>query len=77
MDKTINMHTIKLKTDINCGGCKAKVKPILDDEPAIENWEVDLEHADRILSVETDSLTAEEISELLGLVGYNGTAVEG
>ncbi|MEO0338405.1 MAG: hypothetical protein AAF242_04250 [Bacteroidota bacterium] len=69
------MSTIQLKTNINCGKCVASVKSILDDEPEIQSWEVDLEHPDRILSLET-TLSAEEIDELLGLVGYNGAALE-
>lgn len=75
MGKTLNMSTIQLKTNINCGKCVASVKSILDDEPEIQSWEVDLEHPDRILSLET-TLSAEEIDELLGLVGYNGAALE-
>ena len=75
MDKNLNMNTIQLKTNINCEKCEASVKPILDDEPEIQSWEVDLEHPDRILSLKT-SLSEKEIDELLGLVGYKGAAVD-
>ena len=52
------MNTLKFKSNINCTGCLSKVTPVLNDEKAIEKWDVDLEHDDRILTVKI-SLTIE------------------
>ncbi|WNJ20104.1 cation transporter [Pontibacter sp. G13] len=61
-------HTFK--TNINCGGCIAKVKPVLDQVQEIEQWEVDTAHPDKILTVE-GALTADSVMELVQGAGFN------
>lgn len=63
------METIKFKTNIKCGGCIATVTPFLDGEKKISDWSVDLESADRILTVQTTE-TAADISQLVKNAGY-------
>lgn len=63
------METLKFKTNIKCGGCIATVTPFLNADKNIENWQVDLESADRILTVETDQ-PATEIADLVKKAGY-------
>lgn len=58
------------KSTINCGNCRAKVAPLLDAEDEIQSWEVDLEHPDRFLTVETDSLEEDDIVLLVRKAGY-------
>lgn len=64
------MKELKFTTNIKCMGCVSKVKPFLDNESKIDSWNVDLEHPDRILTIKTDKLKAEEISELIKNAGY-------
>jgi len=45
------METLSFKTNINCNNCVAKVKPFLNQLENIENWQVDINNADKILSV--------------------------
>lgn len=61
----------KFKTNINCGGCIAKVTPFLDGESQIKNWEVDTENPAKILSVESDSLSQSEIMQLVQSAGFD------
>ncbi|WP_159472405.1 heavy-metal-associated domain-containing protein [Dyadobacter sp. 3J3] len=68
------METIKFKTNIKCGGCIAAVTPFLTTENGIEKWAVDLQSADRILSVETDK-TAEEVADVVKKAGYLATEI--
>lgn len=68
------METIKFKTNIKCGGCVATVTPFLNADESIENWQVDLESADRILTVITDQ-SAEEVAELVKKAGYNAQEI--
>jgi len=68
------METIKFKTNIKCGGCVATVTPFLNSDENIENWQVDLESADRILTVIT-SQSAGEVAELVKKAGYNAQQI--
>jgi len=45
------MKTIQFKTNINCGGCVAKVTPFLNEAAGEGLWEVDISDARKILRV--------------------------
>jgi copper chaperone len=64
------MTTLKFKTSINCGGCIAKVTPVLNQIKGIEKWEVDTNNPQKILSVETGDDNLEEIVASLKNIGY-------
>jgi len=64
----------KFKTNINCGGCVSKVKPVLDAADGIVCWEVDTDNPDKILTVESNGISVEEIE---GLIKAKGFKVEG
>lgn len=63
------METIKFKTNIKCGGCIAAVTPFLTAENGIDQWEIDLQNPDRILSVQT-SRSAADVAEVVKKAGY-------
>lgn len=69
------MSDLLFKTNIKCNGCIATVTPFLNNEKQIEEWKVDLENPDRILSVKTESLSAEAITELIKKAGYNAEKI--
>lgn len=71
------MTTLKFKTNINCGGCVARVTPFLNDKEGIEKWNVDTENPDKVLSVETCDLTSEEIIDTIKKTGFSIEPVEG
>lgn len=64
------MKTQKFKTNINCGNCLAKVTPLLNAEPKIKSWNVDLESDDRILTVESEDITPEEVFKTVIKAGF-------
>jgi hypothetical protein len=64
------METLKFKTNINCGGCVAKVTPILDEEKQIHHWHVDTADVNKILTVQTDALAIENIRSLVAKAGF-------
>jgi copper chaperone len=64
------MKTIKLKTNIMCGSCIAKVTPILDETFGKDNWKVDLTDPKRILTVTTDNATGNDVIKAVDKVGY-------
>jgi copper chaperone len=65
------METLKFKTNVNCGGCIAKVTPHLNEVKGIIKWNVDTANPLRILTVEADDLSPEVIIETLKEAGYN------
>jgi len=62
--------TYSYKTNINCGGCIAKVTPYLDEESRIKSWEVDTENPDKILTLEADEMTSNEVMALVKSAGF-------
>ncbi len=64
------MESLKFKTNIKCGGCIAKVAPALNEEKKILKWEVDTASPDRILSIETEHLNAQEITSIIAKAGF-------
>jgi copper chaperone len=64
------MASLKFKTNINCNGCRMRVTPFLDKAEGIIKWEVNVDNPDKILSVETASLTAPDIINVVSKAGY-------
>lgn len=69
------METLKFKTNINCGGCIASVSPFLNAMKGIDKWEVDTTNPNKILSVQTDQLNAEEIKKTIEKAGFKAEKV--
>lgn len=64
------MKTQKFKTNIACGNCLAKVTPILNAEPRIKSWDVDLKSDDRLLTVESEDMSAEDVFKTVIKAGF-------
>lgn len=60
------METIKFKTNIKCGSCIATVTPHLNALTAVDEWEVDTNVADKILTVKgaSGSFTQDVVATL-------------
>lgn len=69
------MKTLKFKTNINCSGCIRSVSPHLDGEKEIAHWEVDINDPDKILTVSTTTLSAEEVENTVKKAGFKAAAV--
>ncbi|WP_207425351.1 heavy-metal-associated domain-containing protein [Pedobacter sp. SYSU D00535] len=69
------MEKYQFKTNINCGGCVAKVTPQLNGNSAITRWEVDTNNPDKILTVEGDGLQPEEVEQLVAKVGFSAEQI--
>jgi copper chaperone len=57
----------QFKTNVKCGACVAAITPEMDKIAA--DWQVDLTHPDRILTVESDN-KADKIIEAIERSGY-------
>jgi len=60
----------QFKTNINCGGCVASVKPHLDAAEGICHWEVDTANKDKVLTVEVDGITEQELIATVQKAGF-------
>ncbi len=69
------METIKFKTNIKCGGCIATVTPALNALAGVYKWEVDTANADKILTVEAEGLSAQEVAETIKKAGFTAEKV--
>ncbi len=69
------MITLRFKTNINCSNCLAKVTPFLDRKEGINSWNVDTETPDKILTVETEVLEAEDILKTVKRTGFEAELI--
>ncbi|MDM1046684.1 MULTISPECIES: heavy-metal-associated domain-containing protein [Bacteroidota] len=61
---------IQFKTNINCGGCVASVKPHLDKTVGSGQWQVDTANKDKILTVTSEAVTENEVIETVKKAGF-------
>ena len=60
----------QFKTNINCGGCIASVKPHLDKAEGICHWEVDTANKDKVLTVKSEGITEQEVISTVQKAGF-------
>lgn len=65
----------QFKTNINCGGCIAKIAPHLNGNHNINRWNVDTANPAKILTVETDGLNETEVATIITQAGFNATSL--
>lgn len=68
--KSNDKETFVFKTNINCGGCIAKVTPFLDNTNGIESWTVDTTNKDKLLSVTSNGISENEIIDTVQKAGF-------
>ena len=65
------METMKFKTTIKCSGCIAKATPFLNEKIGKDNWEVDIENPDKVLTVKKDeNITEGEVIKAVQEAGF-------
>ena len=62
---------LKFKTNINCGNCVKSVSGFINEVPDIEEWTVDTENPEKILTVTGKQLTAQAIIEAVEEAGFD------
>lgn len=70
------METLKFKTNIKCGGCIATVTPHLNAMTDLEEWKVDTDVADKVLTVtgKTGNL-GQQIIETVKKAGFQAELI--
>jgi copper chaperone len=69
------MTILKFKTNINCGGCVARVTTFLNKQEGITSWKVDTENPDKILTVESTGAPAVEVITTLAKIGFKAESI--
>lgn len=64
------MKTKQYKTNINCSGCLAKITPVLNPLLGENQWEVNTNHKDKILTVSLETLNEESLVEQVKKAGF-------
>ncbi len=65
------METMKFKTTIKCSGCIAKAMPFLNEKVGRDNWEVDIENPDKVLTVKKgETITESEVIKAVQEAGF-------
>ncbi|MBM4157771.1 MAG: heavy-metal-associated domain-containing protein [Ignavibacteria bacterium] len=64
------MITVKFKTNINCSNCIKAVTPFLDENNDIEEWEIDLDNPQKILSVSGKNIIPSSVIDIIEKAGY-------
>ena len=66
---------LKFQTNLQCGNCRAKVADKLDAHPGLRHWALDLDHADRILTVQGEGLSANDLIALIAKSGFKAVEI--
>ncbi|MBN8833678.1 MAG: heavy metal transport/detoxification protein [Niastella sp. SCN 39-18] len=64
------METLKLKTNINCSGCVAKVTPSLNETVGENNWKVDTQNPNKILTISGTGVNKNEVIKAVEKAGF-------
>jgi len=70
------MKKLQFKTNIKCGGCIATVTPHLNALEGIQNWEVDTKDPDKILTVETEEVSFEQVKQVVNAAGFKAESLQ-
>jgi len=69
------MKTLKFKTNVKCGGCIATVTPYLNEVKGIISWNVDTTDPLKIMTIESEGISAEEITSVMETAGYQAELI--
>jgi len=64
------MDAITLSTDLHCDSCVSKVNPILQDDPSIKEYNINLDHPGKLITIQGNGLNTENLISKLEDAGY-------
>jgi len=70
------MEQVKLKTDLSCKHCVMKVEPILKSTKGVENYTIDLEHPDKIVSFSSNNADIDSLIADFKKAGYSAEKLQ-
>lgn len=70
-----SMKTLKFKTNIKCAGCLARVSPNLNEIAGEDNWEVDINTPEKILTVVSDEVDESSVIFAVNEAGFKADSI--
>lgn len=71
------MEKLTFKTTIKCSGCVAAVTPALNEAVGKDNWEVNVENPDKVLTITSgNNLDAARIIKAIEGAGYKAERLD-
>lgn len=64
-------HILLFKTNISCDSDKQLLHRLLDNNPDVQCWTVDMEDTDCVLRIVSHTLSHSQIIEMIKQHGYN------
>ena len=71
------METTILKTDLHCGSCVSKIEPVLNAEKAISNYNINLHHPYKLITINSENLDIKDIMSKINNLGYQTSLYNG
>ncbi len=71
------METTILKTDLHCGSCVSKIEPVLKAEKAISDYNIDLTHPDKLITITSENLEIKNVITKINNLGYHANVYNG
>jgi hypothetical protein len=65
------MSVHRYRTDLHCGACVARVRPLLDAAADVTNWAADTSGPQTVLTVEGKDITVARVADLIGPAGFH------
>jgi copper chaperone CopZ len=65
------MEAITLSTDLHCSSCVSKVQAILKADPAIHQYDIDLDHPEKLVTIQGTHLNTDLLISKFELAGYH------
>jgi len=65
------MEAITLSTDLHCNSCVNKLSPLLEDDPSIQHYDIDMDHPEKLVTIQGKSLNTEELISKFEHEGYH------
>ncbi len=69
------MKKLQFKTNINCSNCVRAVTGFLDEVPGVEQWRVDTDDPEKVLTVEGPAVEAAAVIEAVEDAGFDARPV--
>jgi len=65
------MEAIVLSTDLHCDSCVSKVNPILKEDPSIQHYDINLDHPEKLVTMQGNRLNTELLISKFEDVGFH------
>ena len=70
------MKQLHYKSNINCGSCVTNVTNTLNETVGAGNWTVEIANKDKILTINSETATKEQVEQSLNKIGYRIEEIE-